>query len=143
MANDNVKTVYAPKTPIKTRPKDSDQPDNPKPNPMPGTPESTAPKPTKPKPQPKPSKTFDDPDAERMPTDAEAAAMRNSYKKGGSVESKKSDMAQDKKMIASMIHKHEKRDHPGKSLTKFKAGGSASRRGDGIAQRGKTRGKMV
>lgn len=56
---------------------------------------------------------------------------------------KHDDAAEDKKMIASMIHKHEKQDHPGKPLTKFKSGGSVSKRADGIAERGKTRGKMV
>lgn len=40
------------------------------------------------------------------------------YKSGG-------DVAQDKKLIGEMIHKHEKHEHPGKSLTKFKSGGMA------------------
>jgi hypothetical protein len=58
-------------------------------------------------------------------------------------EQDKSDLAQDKKMIAAMIHKHEKKDHPGKGLTKFSKGGNVSKRADGIAQRGKTKGKMI
>lgn len=33
------------------------------------------------------------------------------------------DIAQDKAMIASAIHKHERHDHPGKPLTKLKKGG--------------------
>ena len=35
----------------------------------------------------------------------------------------KADMKQDKKMVASMINKHEKHDHPGKPMTKFAKGG--------------------
>ena len=127
MADDtDVPTIRAPKTPIKT----------PGPANQPGKKDTYNPT-SKPKPR-----EFDDPDGERIPTAAEVRA-RMGFKKGGSVEGKKSDEAQDKKMIATMIHKHEKRDHPGKALTKFKGGGSVSKRADGIAQRGKTRGKMV
>ena len=35
----------------------------------------------------------------------------------------KSDKAQDKAMVKKAVGKHEKRLHPGKSLTKLKAGG--------------------
>lgn len=35
----------------------------------------------------------------------------------------KKDLAQDKKMIAGAVHKHEKKMHPGKPLTKLKKGG--------------------
>jgi hypothetical protein len=38
----------------------------------------------------------------------------------------KADLKQDKKMIASAIHKHEKHMHPGKSVTKLKAGGKTN-----------------
>ncbi len=38
----------------------------------------------------------------------------------------KKDMAQDKKMVASAVHKHEKRMHPGKPVTKLKAGGKTN-----------------
>ena len=31
----------------------------------------------------------------------------------------KADMKQDKKMMAGAVHKHEKRLHPGKPMTKF------------------------
>lgn len=41
-------------------------------------------------------------------------------------ENSKSDMAQDKAMIKSAVGKHEKRLHPGKSLTKLKKGGPTS-----------------
>jgi hypothetical protein len=62
------------------------------------------------------------------------------YKKGGAV---KSDLKQDKSMIKSALHKHEKAMHPGKPMTKLRHGGSASSRADGIAQQGKTRGKCL
>ena len=35
----------------------------------------------------------------------------------------KADMKQDKKMMAGAVHKHEKRMHPGKPMTKFAKGG--------------------
>ena len=35
----------------------------------------------------------------------------------------KKDLKQDKKMIAGAVHKHEKRLHPGKPMTKLKKGG--------------------
>jgi len=35
----------------------------------------------------------------------------------------KEDMKQDKKMMAGAVHKHEKRLHPGKSMTKLAKGG--------------------
>lgn len=38
----------------------------------------------------------------------------------------KSDMAQDKAMVKKAVGKHEKRLHPGKSLTKLKQGGPTS-----------------
>ena len=38
----------------------------------------------------------------------------------------KADLKQDKKMIASAVHKHEKRMHPGKPMTKLAKGGVTS-----------------
>ena len=35
----------------------------------------------------------------------------------------KADLKQDKKMISGAVHKHEKRMHPGKPMTKLKKGG--------------------
>ena len=35
----------------------------------------------------------------------------------------KADLKQDKKMIAGAVHKHEKKMHPGKPMTKLKKGG--------------------
>ena len=38
----------------------------------------------------------------------------------------KSDIKQDKAMIKAMIHKHEKKAHPGKPLTKLAKGGKTN-----------------
>jgi hypothetical protein len=38
----------------------------------------------------------------------------------------KADVAADKKMIASAVHKHEAKLHPGKPMTKLKKGGVTS-----------------
>jgi hypothetical protein len=62
-------------------------------------------------------------------------------KKGGMA--KKSDTKQDKAMIASAVHKHERAKHKGQPLTKMAKGGSASKRGDGCATKGKTKGRFV
>ncbi len=55
----------------------------------------------------------------------------------------KSDLKQDKAMIASAVRKHERNMHKGKTPTKLAAGGSASKRGDGCATKGKTKGRFV
>lgn len=46
--------------------------------------------------------------------------------KSDSKEDMKADLAQDKKMIASAVHKHEKKMHPGKPMTKLRAGGKTN-----------------
>ena len=38
----------------------------------------------------------------------------------------KKDLAQDKKMAAKAVHKHEKAMHPGKPMTKLRAGGKTN-----------------
>jgi hypothetical protein len=38
----------------------------------------------------------------------------------------KADLKQDKKMVAGAVHKHEKAMHPGKPMTKLKAGGKTN-----------------
>lgn len=43
--------------------------------------------------------------------------------KSDSKEDMKMDLAQDKKMIAGAVHKHEKSKHKGQPLTKLKKGG--------------------
>lgn len=56
---------------------------------------------------------------------------------------KHTDAAQDKPMVAGMVHKHEKSMHPGKAPTKFAKGGSMTR-GNGAATKGVTaRGPMA
>lgn len=61
----------------------------------------------------------------------------------------KEDLKQDKKMIAGAVHKHEKKLHPGKPMTKLAKGGKTNdmmkQYGRGMAkvvnQRGSARGK--
>lgn len=55
----------------------------------------------------------------------------------------KSDLKQDKKMMASAIHKHERGMHPGKPMTKLAKGGGIKMRGTGAATKGlRSRGPM-
>lgn len=44
---------------------------------------------------------------------------------------------------AEAVHKHERKMHKGKPLTKLAKGGSASARADGCATKGKTKGRFV
>jgi hypothetical protein len=44
---------------------------------------------------------------------------------------------------AQAVHKHERNMHKGKTPTKLAAGGSASKRADGCAVKGKTKGRFV
>jgi hypothetical protein len=64
----------------------------------------------------------------------------------------KSDMKQDKSMMQKAVNKHEGRLHKGESMTKLSKGGMApSKMGsvktsstrDGVASKGKTKGKMI
>jgi hypothetical protein len=64
-------------------------------------------------------------------------------KKGGMTEGKKSDIKQDKGMMQKAVNKHEGRLHKGQPVTKLASGGSASKRADGVATKGKTKGTMV
>jgi hypothetical protein len=57
---------------------------------------------------------------------SDAAKAQMGFKNGGNV---KADLKQDKKMVASAVHKHEKAQHPGEPLTKLKKGGPASAAG--------------
>lgn len=45
--------------------------------------------------------------------------------------------------IASAVHKHERSLHKGQPLTKLAKGGNASKRADGCATKGKTKGRFV
>jgi len=57
----------------------------------------------------------------------------------------KADLKQDKKMMAGAVHKHEKRLHPGKPMTKLAKGGKTNERmmsmGRGMAKVANQRGK--
>ena len=53
------------------------------------------------------------------------------------------DLKQDKAMMQKAVNKHESRLHKGQPMTKLASGGSASKRADGIATKGKTKGMMV
>ena len=57
----------------------------------------------------------------------------------------KADMKQDKKMIAGAVHKHEKKLHPGKPMTKLAKGGKTNEMmmsvGRGMAKVANQRGK--
>ena len=53
------------------------------------------------------------------------------------------DLKQDKAMIQKAVNKHESRLHKGQPMTKLASGGSASRRADGVATKGKTKGTMI
>ena len=59
---------------------------------------------------------------------SDAAKREMGFKKGGDV---KADLKQDKKMVATAVHKHEKAQHPGKPLTKLKKGGSVLEKATG------------
>ena len=60
-------------------------------------------------------------------------------------EDMKTDKAQDKAMIVKAFKEHDAQEHKGGKGTvlKLAAGGSASKRADGIATKGKTKGRMV
>ena len=68
-------------------------------------------------------KEFDFSTAGKMQGDAYCKGGRahKAYAEGGKVD--KADMAQDKRMIAAAVHKHERAQHPGEPLTKLKRGG--------------------
>jgi hypothetical protein len=57
----------------------------------------------------------------------------------------KKDLKQDKKMIAGAVHKHEKKLHPGKPMTKLAKGGKTNemmlKMGRGMAKVANQRGK--
>lgn len=72
-----------------------------------------------------------------------------SKKKGGKVkkmaEGGSADMAQDKALIKKAFRQHDAQEHKGGKGTKLKLakGGSASKRADGCATQGKTKGRFV
>ena len=62
------------------------------------------------------------------------------FSKGGDM--KHEDVKMDKSMMQKAVNKHEGRLHKGQPMTKLSAGGY-TRAADGIAQKGKTKGKMI
>ena len=65
---------------------------------------------------------------------------KGEMKKGGMA---KSDMKQDKTMMQKAVNKHEGRLHKGATMTKLASGGSFRASANGVASKGKTKGKMV
>jgi hypothetical protein len=70
------------------------------------------------------------------------ASKGQTFNEGGVM---KSDIKQDKAMAKKAVGMHESQLHGGKksNLTKLKNGGSASKRADGCAMKGKTKGTMI
>jgi len=65
---------------------------------------------------------------------------KGAMKKGGMA---KADMKQDKSMMQKAVNKHESRLHKGQPMTKLAGGGSFRASANGVASKGKTKGKMV
>ena len=55
----------------------------------------------------------------------------------------KADMKQDKSMMQKAVNKHEGRLHKGAAMTKLAGGGSFRASANGVASKGKTKGKMI
>lgn len=72
--------------------------------------------------------------------DFSSADKGRKFAKGGDM--KHEDVKMDKKMMQKAVNKHESRLHKGQSMTKLSSGGY-TRAADGIAQKGKTKGKMI
>jgi hypothetical protein len=72
--------------------------------------------------------------------DFSAADKGRKFAKGGDM--KHEDVKMDKKMMQKAVNKHESRLHKGAAMTKLASGGF-TRSADGIASKGKTKGKMV
>ena len=73
--------------------------------------------------------------------DFSAADKGRKFAKGGDM--KHEDVKMDKAMMQKAVNKHESRLHKGAAMTKLAKGGSASSRADGMATKGKTKGKII
>ena len=73
--------------------------------------------------------------------DFSAADKGRKFAKGGDM--KHEDVKMDKAMMQKAVNKHESRLHKGEPMTKLAKGGTFRASANGIAQRGKTKGKMV
>jgi hypothetical protein len=71
------------------------------------------------------------------------------FSKGGSMaksdmkEDMKADLKQDKAMMQKAVNKHEGRLHKGQPMTKLASGGTFRSSANGIATKGKTKGKQI
>ena len=73
--------------------------------------------------------------------DFSSADKGRKFSKGGDM--KHDDVKMDKAMMQKAVNKHESRLHKGQPETKLSKGGSFRASANGIAQRGKTKGKMI
>jgi len=87
---------------------------------------------------------------QKVGKDFAAADKGRKFSKGGDM--KHEDVKMDKAMMQKAVNKHEGRLHKGQPMTKLAKGGMASKMGavktaapsrDGIASKGKTKGKMI
>ena len=83
------------------------------------------------------------PQAGGAPTMSGAADMGGRFGTSDRGENTKEFKKGGKTSVAQAVHKHERAKHKGQPLTKLAKGGSASRRADGCATKGKTKGKFV
>lgn len=72
--------------------------------------------------------------------DFSSADKGRKFSKGGDM--KHEDVKMDKAMMQKAVNKHESRLHKGQPMTKLAKGGY-TRSADGIASKGKTKGKMI
>jgi hypothetical protein len=85
------------------------------------------------------------PAAGLMPMAASQLEKRRERKRAGEQKEETTAMRKGGKVksaAAAAVHKHERNMHKGKPLTKMAKGGKVTR-GDGICQKGHTKGKMV
>jgi hypothetical protein len=68
---------------------------------------------------------------------------RGGMAKSDMKEDMKMDLKQDKSMMQKAVNKHEGRLHKGAAMTKLAGGGSFRASANGVASKGKTKGKMI
>jgi hypothetical protein len=82
-------------------------------------------------------------DSQRLKRELEELKRRAKGKASGANYDHYNNAKGGKISTAEAVHKHERAKHKGQPLTKLAKGGSASKRGDGCATKGKTKGKFV
>jgi hypothetical protein len=75
--------------------------------------------------------------------DGKGAMKKGGMAKSDMKEDMKMDLKQDKSMMQKAVNKHEGRLHKGATMTKLASGGSFRASANGVASKGKTKGKMV